>query len=126
MNNNTNDSFSKYTIIGYGRTRSSYLVSLLNNHPELACMGEVFMDKFFSEDALKRLAKRRGKPSETLDAQRLTQFRKEDPVGYMNFIFESMANEKPMVGFKIFPEQNDQALAYILADKNIKKNHSGA
>ena len=113
---------TKFVIIGYGRTRSTLLSKLLNNHPHIGCEEEIFLDKFLSEERVKHIASKVSIDKEHLfNLKELYDFMAKDPVAYMEYIYSLLANSKQVVGFKLFPEQNEQILTHVLENINIKK-----
>jgi len=68
---NTKGEHTKFVILFFERSGSSWLVDMLNNHPEVSCLHEVFSLKWEGEDKEKK-----GKPIYTTEAQIKKQLHK--------------------------------------------------
>jgi hypothetical protein len=108
---------SRFVIIGGGRTGSSHLVRVLNQHPEILCHGESFHGRHTVHVRLSQVE--RGTPREEIK-QELLALRNQDPFAYLEKIY-SLGGEKPVVGFKIFERHNVDILKYVIETSSIQK-----
>jgi len=90
------------------RTGSTYFCHLLNSHPDVICHGELFHPfEVMTHDDV---------PESLKDVEA----RKRDPMGLVEGIYRCRRQAKA-VGFKIFPNHNDQVYANLLHDRGTKK-----
>ena len=115
---------TRFTIISYPRTGSTYLVKVLNNCSSLTCFSELFHS---DKDAFKRsfLDNELTVSRNIFDnfksiskIEKLFDLRNKNPFKFLSMVFSSGSTA---VGFKIFPGQNDVVLDKLLGDKTINK-----
>jgi hypothetical protein len=104
-----------FVIMAWPRTGSSHLVHLLNSHGEILCNGEIF------QSGIASLAVRWPKSDRKVGLMdELVRLRREDPEAFLDRIL-ARDYEREYVGFKIFPDHNDEVLAQLVADTSIRK-----
>jgi len=85
--------YTRFIVLGRSRTGSNYLRSLLNSHPGVKVLGEVFRNQASLEWGLD------GYPG----PQRVLAEYQADPVGFMeHYVFRSLPRQIQAFGFKIF------------------------
>ncbi len=107
-----------FVVIGLGRTKTNLLVSLLNQHPEIYCHGELFNPHFIGY---------RGNPK-PITAPELQfivdkEFQTSQPIQYIKQVFQDTKKERNqrIIGYKHLYEQQEIVRAYISSTKKIKK-----
>ncbi|QEY32412.1 hypothetical protein EVJ50_09480 [Synechococcus sp. RSCCF101] len=98
------DANNPFIIYSSARTGSNQLIQWLNRHPLIQCHYEVY-----SPNNVYTLPPR---PQEM-------GLRDQDPVAFMQRLFTDAA--KPVVGFKIFPDQCEAVITASLQDRCISK-----
>jgi hypothetical protein len=111
----------KFVIIGYPRTKSTHLVRLLNQHPEISCEPEIFWEGYLDRKKYQELSllEKKDKPSFSLED--LIELRVKEPVKFVELVYKVIGYEKQVVGFKLFPHHNIAAFHYIINNKEIAK-----
>lgn len=104
---------TRFVIIGWPRTGSTHLTSLLNQQDGIACHGEVFHPK----NVFVRWRKEQKIRQDTTE---LLELRERDPDGFLDRLCAISAASR-LVGFKIFSGHNDAFLAKLIADAATKK-----
>jgi LPS sulfotransferase NodH len=106
---------TRFTIMGAPRTGSSHLVGLLNNHPRIHSHAELFHPKQVQLFTGKRDWLEHGQ----LTQEALLEMREKDPFKFLEFAM-AVRNSKPIVGFKIFLNHNDDILQLLINDYDVK------
>lgn len=104
---------TKFCIMTARRSGSNFLVSALANCPMILCHGEIFHEEIFHEDSSEEMSR---EYFDTLDFR----VREQDPAKFVDQVY-AMNTNVHAAGFKMFRDQSPVALAYILADRDIKK-----
>lgn len=101
-----------FVIYGAMRTGSNFLVSLLNQFPDVVCHGEAFNPAFVGlrEDYYERLEMARDE----------TAKREADIDGFYDQLLDR-ANISTLCGFKLFPDHHEPTLKRTLADDSLLK-----
>lgn len=85
--------YARFILLGRSRTGSNYLRSLLNSHPAVRVLGEIFRNNDSLDWGLD------GYP----DPKRVLPQYQADPVGFLErYIFRSLPKQMQAFGFKIF------------------------
>jgi len=116
-----NNPIQRFVTITYPRTRSNYLLSILNQHHEIACDSEI-LDKNiwhvyrprFEELAEKspRLISELDKRFEDID---------NNPVDFLEMCYKLLACEGRVVGFKLLNNHDTRIHKYIIENRDVKK-----
>jgi len=94
------DSLDGFILLSHQRTGSTFLISLLNQHPQLACFGELFIPDRIAFDVIDNTNVR---PSFDKD---LLAFRNESPKEFLaQKVFTASLCKEKLVGFKLHYEQ---------------------
>ena len=107
----------RFAIIGLARSGSSYLVSMLDSHPEIHCCGEIFNRDGVNLRWPKTLG---GRQAGRAIESELEELRARDPQAFLERVF-AIDFGKPVLGFKIFRNHNPPMLERIIADRDIAK-----
>lgn len=102
----------RFVIYGAMRTGSNYLVSLLNQFPDIVCHGEVFNPGFVGlrEDYHERFG----------IARHETEKRDVDEGSFYSRLM-ALESSSQVIGLKLFPEHSKYALATTLSDPEVAK-----
>ncbi|MEM0907741.1 MAG: hypothetical protein AAGJ94_10285 [Pseudomonadota bacterium] len=95
----------KFLVIGAARTGSTLLMQIIQSSPDVKAHFELFHKNVVHIDGVDRsdeIPQRDAQPFEWLD-------------GVLS------SSNKPMVGFKIFPNQNDEVLDALIEDDDVAK-----
>jgi hypothetical protein len=90
---------------------------VLNEHPEIACHGEVFHGRNVVHVRITHIPE--GPEREALKLE-LCALRGRDPFAYLERVY-ALGAERPIVGFKIFERHNPNILEYLLGEASIRK-----
>ncbi len=103
---------TRFVILAVPRTGSNLLCTLLNSHPRILCHHEVFNPQgvFTALDY-------RGKGLEVPSLQQ----RDDDPLGFLDRVWQTGESDDPCVGFKWTRGQNQDVLKQVLEDSGVKK-----
>jgi len=104
---------TRFVIIGWPRTGSTHLTSLLNEQAGIACHGEIFHPK----NVFARWPNEQTPPQNTAE---LMALRDRDPHGFLDHVC-ALSLPSRQVGFKMFPGHNDDLLEELIADDSIRK-----
>jgi hypothetical protein len=107
----------RFAIIGLARSGSSYLVNMLDSHPEIHCCGEIFNHDGVNLRWPKTLG---GRQAGRAIESELEELRARDPQAFLERVF-AIDFGKPVLGFKIFRNHNKPMLERIIADRDIAK-----
>lgn len=103
-----------FVLFGAARVGSNYLISLINQHPQILCHYEVFNPRKIHWTDLPLELKER------LDERWDLERRDRDPEGFMRDLLSIDAG-RDVVGFNLFPLQNDGIVDRCLADPTMIK-----
>ena len=96
----------RFAIVGLPRSGTTYLMTLLNSHPEVLCHGELFNPYAVIE------ADRRDETAERVLA------RDSDPAGFLETIWST--GGRTAVGFKFMLGHNVAVLRVLMTDPDIR------
>lgn len=99
----------RFVIMATPRSGSSHLVDLLDSHPQLSCIGELFNPHF----AVLRKLGMRTKPNMT----RATS----DPVAFIESVVDKVEEQddcKPYFGFKLMLHHDPRVVEHVIADND--------
>ncbi|MGO4909637.1 sulfotransferase [Pseudorhodobacter sp. W20_MBD10_FR17] len=97
----------RFVILGLPRSGTTYLMSLLNAHPDVICAGEQFNPYAVID-------------TKEDDSHAAVLGRDKDPVGHMNRFFETAAAKGAASGgFKFMIGHNLQVLQHLAADPDL-------
>lgn len=105
----------KFVILCYPRTGSYLLTDLLGQQKSVHCHGELLKKNWIELDP-KLLKKLRLKPEDV-------EIRDREPMQFLDSVFES--SRAKIVGFKMFPFQNQMVMRALLEDQAIFKIYLG-
>jgi LPS sulfotransferase NodH len=113
-------------IISYPRTGSTFLVKVLNSCTNIICHSEIFHKKTepFNRSILdKSCLPETSIVDKLLGQNSLVKLRKLKEKNYKEFLTHTYQPKDKVdaIGFKIFDKQNNQALEYLLGNRDIKK-----
>ena len=106
-----------FVIIGTARSKTTLLVSYLQQHPEIFCHGELFNQRNIIHFGFPK----------ALEDKRLSfiqdkQLRDEKPIIYIQKVYAHQRKLKgQIIGFKLLFAQQDAMIDYLLTQKRIKK-----
>jgi LPS sulfotransferase NodH len=107
-----NNNYKRFVIIGTNRCRSTYLTSLLRNHSNIVCYGELFHPEKID-------FRYYGFPQNNA---KLLSYRNKYPVEFMNkIIFRNYPEQVHSIGFKLFYDQLGKNKTKVLKDIFSKK-----
>lgn len=115
---------TKFVIISYQRTGSTYLVSILNQLEGVVCHSELYnrsLDAFkFSIFDSQILPSQNwfDKLLRISPEEKLYKLKNQNPEEFLQRIFNQNSNA---IGFKIFPGQDDSIMNLLISDPEIKK-----
>ena len=121
------NSLSKYVIIASPRTGSGFIRSLLNSKSNMVCSGEIFHENdTIATNALTQQVIDKASPSNKLLRYLYPDFmksRNRNYKGFLNKIWDihHMDDKCSAYGFKIFENHNNDALKYLIQNKDVKK-----
>ena len=105
----------KFVLIGTPRVGSNYLISRINQHPDILCHYELYSVNHVYTAFPEHYTNKGGKGEIYKDKN----YRDRNPLEFLNKIYAD--SSASATGFNIFPKQNDLVLEHVINNPDIYK-----